>query len=111
MRSERDKTAVRWKEGNNCYLTLPAQGRLHVRDTWDDSMREVEVSCCPPADARVRHQLLLPGPDDQRSQPAQPGLDPWRCRLVHLRLAFVLAAPGSPPTQMHSVFTRTFAAG
>ena len=45
VRSERDKSAVRWKEGNNCYLTLPAQGRLHVRDTWDDSMREVEVSC------------------------------------------------------------------
>ncbi|KAI7841904.1 hypothetical protein COHA_004432 [Chlorella ohadii] len=44
VRSERDKSAVRWKEGNNCYLAVPTQGRLKVHDTWDDSMREVEVS-------------------------------------------------------------------
>lgn len=44
VRSERDKTAVRWKEGQNCQLQLPAQGRLRVSDTWDDSAREVEVS-------------------------------------------------------------------
>lgn len=45
MRSERDMSAVRWKEGSNCQLQLPPVGRLHVKDTWDDSLREVEVRC------------------------------------------------------------------
>lgn len=44
VRSERDKSAVRWKEGYNQHLQLPAApARLHVSDTWDDSQREVEV--------------------------------------------------------------------
>ena len=37
--------AVRWKEGGNFSLRVPAQGgRLRVRDSWDESQREVEVS-------------------------------------------------------------------
>ena len=43
VRSERSKEAVRWKEGGNFQLRLPAQGKLRVRDSWDDSSREVEV--------------------------------------------------------------------
>ena len=43
VRSERSKEAVRWKEGGNFQLHLPAQGKLRVRDSWDDSSREVEV--------------------------------------------------------------------
>lgn len=40
--------AVRWKEGGNFLLRLPNQGRLRVRDTWDESCREVEVRGGPP---------------------------------------------------------------
>lgn len=44
MRSERDMEAVRWMEGGNLQLRLPGQpSRLRVRDTWDESCREVEV--------------------------------------------------------------------
>jgi hypothetical protein len=43
VRHERDKTAVRWKEGGNFYLQLPAKGCLFVEDTWDESGRKVEV--------------------------------------------------------------------
>ncbi len=45
VRHERDKTAVRWKEGGNFYLQVPPKGELRVRDTWDESAREVEVRC------------------------------------------------------------------
>ncbi len=44
VRSEGDMSAVRWKEGGNFMLQLPSQGRLRVKDTWDESAREVEVS-------------------------------------------------------------------
>jgi hypothetical protein len=47
VRSERSKEAVRWKEGGNFQLRLPAQGKLRVRDSWDDSSREVEVGGAP----------------------------------------------------------------
>lgn len=43
VRSEEDMEAVRWKEGGNFQLRLPNQGRLRVRDTWDESCREVEI--------------------------------------------------------------------
>lgn len=75
VRSERDKSAVRWKEGNNCYLTLPAQGRLHVRDTWDDSMREVEFETHNSASAAANPAPPSPPPPQPQLQPPAPAAD------------------------------------
>lgn len=51
VRSERDMEAVRWMEGSNLQLRLPAQpSRLRVRDTWDESCREVEVRAAAAAE-------------------------------------------------------------
>ncbi|PRW59906.1 carbohydrate-binding module family 20 [Chlorella sorokiniana] len=71
VRSERDKSAVRWKEGNNCYLAVPEQGRLHVRDTWDDSMREVEFETPGSAKAAAPPSPPAPQPPPPQAQ-AQP---------------------------------------
>ncbi|KAL4458565.1 hypothetical protein ABPG75_013430 [Micractinium tetrahymenae] len=77
VRSERDMEAVRWMEGSNLQLRLPTQpGRLRVRDTWDESCREVEVEVEPSLSAPPPPSPPPPAPSPPPPQAVQASAAP-----------------------------------
>lgn len=74
VRYERDKSAVRWKEGGNFQLRLPTQGRLRVLDTWDESARKVEMMQAEAQQAAARPPPQAAAPAPYAAPPPPPAM-------------------------------------